>query len=196
MVRMSSVDLEQRLSFEERHTLLGVARRSIDEGLRAGTPLEVDVAEYAGQLREVRACFVTLRMADDALRGCIGSSEAVRPLVADVAHNAWAAANSDPRFDPLRPEEFAALHVHISVLNPLEPLPAKSEEELLEHIRPGIDGLLVQEGSQRGTLLPAVWESLPDARRFLYEVRRKAGLPGNYWSASLSFSRYTAESFD
>ena len=193
---MSSADPEQRLNAEERRILLQLARSSIDAGLQSGEALAPESSAYTGELCEDGACFVTLRMSNGDLRGCIGSSEAVRPLVADVAYHAWAAAFRDPRFDPVCREEFDDLHVHISVLSSLEPLPAGSEQELLERLRPGVDGLFVQEGSRRSTLLPAVWDMLPDAKRFVYEVRRKAGLPGDYWSASLSFFRYTAESFD
>lgn len=193
---MSSADTQHRLADDERRILLQLARSSIEAGLLRGAPLAPDHSAYTGELCEHRACFVTLRMSDKALRGCIGSTEAVRSLVADVADNAWAAAFRDPRFDPLCRDEFDDVHVHISILSPLEPLSAGSEQELLEVLRPGIDGLFVREGSRRGTLLPAVWDMMPDAERFLCEVRRKAGLPGDYWSASLSFFRFTAESFD
>ncbi|MDA0336507.1 MAG: AmmeMemoRadiSam system protein A [bacterium] len=193
---MSSAEPPRRLDDEARRLLLRLAHDSIDAGLRTGAPLRIDPADYTGELGAERACFVTLRMSDKSLRGCIGSMEAVRILAADVAGNAWAAASQDPRFAPLRRDEYHELHVHISVLSPLEPLTVRSQRELLEGIRPGIDGLLVREGNRRGTLLPAVWEVLHDAGRFVFEVRRKAGLPGDYWSPTMTFHRYTAESFD
>lgn len=196
MAPMSSAEPTRRLDDEARRILLRLAHDSIDAGLRTGAALSVNPDDYTGELSADRACFVTLRKFDASLRGCIGSSEAVRSLAADVAHNAWAAASQDPRFAPVRRDEYADLHVHISVLSPLEVLVAKSEQELIEQVRPGVDGLLVQEGSRRGTLLPAVWEAVSDVGRFLFEVRRKAGLPGDYWSPSLTFYRYTAESFD
>jgi uncharacterized protein len=196
MAPMSSAEPRTRFNAEARRLLLRLAHDSIAEGLRTGAALPVQPADYDGELCAHRGSFVTLRMSDHSLRGCIGSSEAVRPLVVDVAHNAWAAASQDPRFEPLRSDEYEDLHIHVSVLSPLEPLHAGSAEELLEQVRPGIDGLLVQEGSRRATLLPAVWEMLPEADRFIYELRRKAGLPGDYWSSTLTFHRYTAESFD
>jgi AmmeMemoRadiSam system protein A len=140
------------LGDEERRILLQLARSSIDAGLLRGAPLTPDPSAYTGELCEHRTSFVTLRMSDKALRGCIGSTEAVRSLVADVAYNAWAAAFRDPRFDPLCRDEFDDVNVHISVLSPLEPLPAGSEKELLERLRPGIDGLFVREGSRQGHL--------------------------------------------
>jgi AMMECR1 domain-containing protein len=54
----------------------------------------------------------------------------------------------------------------------------------------------LEEGSRRSTFLPAVWESLPDARQFLQQLRRKAGLPADYWSDTIQFSRYRSETVD
>lgn len=176
--------------------MLRIARDAIDRGLRGEGALPMPLDGYGKDLLQERASFVTLRMTEDRLRGCIGSSEAVRPLAADVAHNAWAAAFQDPRFQPLLRHEFDDLHIDISVLSPLERLVVSSEDELLDIVRAGVDGLLVQEGSRRGTLLPAVWDALSDKQRFVFEVRRKAGLSGDYWSDTMKWYRYTAESFD
>lgn len=172
--------------------LTGVARASIAEGHRTGAPLEVDPERFDPALQVRGASFVTLRIGD-ALRGCTGSLEPVRPLVADVAHQAFCAAFLDPRFEPLREEEHARLRVHVSVLGPRERLCVSSEEELLATLRPGVDGLVLEEGSLRATFLPAVWAQLPSPREFLQQLRRKAGLPDGYWSRTLSVSRYTVQ---
>jgi AmmeMemoRadiSam system protein A len=174
---------------EERAALLDVARGSVACGLREGRALEVDPAEYAAPLRALRACFVTLRIAGE-LRGCTGRLEPEFPLVVDVARNAYRSAFGDPRFAPLRAEELGGLDYHISVLGPREPLPADSERELLEKLRPGIDGLVLRDGSAAATFLPSVWENLGEPRRFLHELQRKAGLPAGHWSPTLRFERY------
>ena len=140
----------------------------------------------------MRASFVTLKRGGQ-LRGCIGSLEAFRPLIVDVADRAFSAGFRDPRFQPLGETELADLEIEISVLSPLEPFPVKSEDDLVARVRPGIDGLLVQMGSARGTLLPSVWESLPDPRIFVRHVKRKAGLPEDLWSPEMSWSRFTTE---
>ncbi len=173
--------------------LVDVAWRAVRAGLDDGAPLVVRAADYPDQLRTPRATFVTLQRRGD-LRGCIGSLVARRPLVEDVAHNAYAAAFSDPRFPPLARHELEGLDVHLSVLSPMEPLTFRSEADLLGQIRPGVDGLLLEEGRHVGTFLPSVWESLPDAETFWRALKRKAGLPADYWSPSLRVSRYTAAS--
>jgi len=150
--------------------------------------------ELPSELKEERATFVTLTIAG-ALRGCIGMLEACRPLVEDVVENARAAAFGDPRFEPLSKEEFDQLEIHISVLSPPEEMNFSSEADLLAQIRPGEDGLILQEGGRRGTFLPSVWEELPDKELFLMHLKMKAGLPNTYWSDTLLVSRYTAEYF-
>lgn len=141
------------------------------------------------------ASFVSLHDAAGVLRGCIGSIAARRPLVADVTANARAAALEDPRFDPVAAHELAGLQIEISLLSPLEPLAVASRDELLAALRPGADGLLLEEGRWRATFLPDVWEQLQDPERFLAHLERKAGLPAGEWSAARRAWRYTTTSF-
>ena len=118
----------------------------------------------------------------------------MQPLIEDVAENAWAAAFRDPRFAPLSQAEFPRLEIHISILSPPQAMSYSSQQDLLTQIRPGIDGLILEEGYRRGTFLPSVWESLPEAADFLSHLKLKAGLPANYWSDKIKVSRYTSES--
>jgi AmmeMemoRadiSam system protein A len=176
-------------------SLRGVARSAIEHGLCWHSPLELDPMRFPPELREPGASFVTLRR-QGSLRGCTGSLEATRPLVCDVARNAHRSAFGDPRFAALTEPELEHLEIHVSLLSPLEPLPADSERELLERLRPGVDGLVLREGSHNATFLPAVWESLPEPRDFLEHLREKAGLPHGHWSESLRFERYTTADAD
>lgn len=184
----------QTLSASDRATLLDVARTSIQHGLRHGRALAVNPDDYPETLRPLRATFVTLELGGQ-LRGCIGALVAYQPLVQDVAAHAYAAAFEDPRFPPLRPDEFPNLEIFISVLSPPEPMRFSSEEDLLAQIRPGVDGLILQFRHYRATFLPAVWESLPDPYVFLAQLKHKAGLPLDFWSPELRVERYTTEYF-
>jgi AmmeMemoRadiSam system protein A len=177
-----------------RARLMQVARRSVAYGLEHGQALPVAVGEFPEELRAPRASFVTLHL-HGQLRGCIGSLEAFRPLVEDVAQNAYAAAFRDPRFPPVGPQEVADLAYHLAVLSPPEALPLRSEAELLQVLRPGVDGLILQEGWRRGTFLPAVWESLPRPEDFVTHLKLKAGLPPDHWSDTIKVYRYTTEAF-
>jgi AmmeMemoRadiSam system protein A len=190
---MASTD-QPLLNEDLRSELLDIAAESIRHGLTQGGPLPVYVENYSPELQQQRACFVTLHRSGN-LRGCIGHLEAIQALVKDVADNAYAAAFRDPRFPPVNPEEVNNLDIHISVLTPSEPLEFDSEQDLLGKIRPGVDGLILEEKNHRGTFLPSVWESLPQPRDFLQHLKLKAGLPGNYWSDRIRIYRYTSESF-
>ena len=173
--------------------LLEIARTSIVHGLENGAPFPVVLEDEAPTLQETRATFVTLEL-KGKLRGCIGTLEARNPLAEDVSEHAFAAAFEDPRFSPVAAGEAGQLDIHISILSPPEPLPCTDEADLLAKLRPGRDGLILQEGRRRATFLPAVWEDLPDPRQFLAHLKLKAGLGKDYWSKTLHFWRYEAES--
>lgn len=174
-------------------TLLSLAEYAIRHGLDQGKPPAVEPSDYPPELVEPRASFVTLTERGQ-LRGCIGSLEATRPLVADVAHNAYAAAFEDPRFPPVTREEVVQLDLKVEVLTPAEPLPFTDEEDLIERLHPGEDGLvLLGPGGRRSTFLPTVWETLPDPRQFLAHLKQKAGLPADYPAEQLSVQRYRSE---
>jgi AmmeMemoRadiSam system protein A len=180
---------------KQKQTLLQLAKTSIQHGLDTGRALPVKLEDYESELREQGACFVTLQI-NNQLRGCIGSLEAYRPLVEDVADNAFAAAFRDPRFPKLSEDEYDHLHYHISVLDKPQPMSFSSEQDLLQQIRPGIDGLVLQDKHNKGTFLPSVWESLPDAESFLEHLKLKAGLSPGYWSDTIKVERYTVEDIE
>jgi AmmeMemoRadiSam system protein A len=179
---------------EQQGILLELAERAIRHALETGRALQVDPADFEEPLQVPAACFVTLKKQGE-LRGCIGSLEAHRSMVEDVAHNADSAAFSDPRFPPLREEELAGLELDISLLTPAEEIHFSSEADLLSQIRPGIDGLIIEEGYRRGTFLPSVWEQLPRPEQFLQHLKLKAGLPPDHWSGNIRVSRYTTQIF-
>jgi AmmeMemoRadiSam system protein B/AmmeMemoRadiSam system protein A len=170
--------------------LLAHARSAIAEALR----LAAHPAPERSFLQRPGASFVTLRSAG-SLRGCIGSLQPRRPLGADVRANAVAAAFDDPRFAPLRAAEYDSIDIEVSLLSAAAPLPVASECDLHARLRAGVDGLILELDSRRSTFLPQVWEMLPGAREFVDELKRKAGLPREYWSDELRFSRYTVEKF-
>jgi AmmeMemoRadiSam system protein A len=186
--------MENEYSKTEQQQLLQLARASITHKLRYATELQVQADDFPPHLRELRACFVTLKM-ETQLRGCIGGMEATQPLVIEVAARACDAAFRDPRFTPVQANEFDQLNIHISVLNPMEPVAFTNREDLLRQLRPGIDGLLIEDGPYHGTFLPAIWEALPKKEDFLKQLMLKAGLPSDYWSSTLRIHRYTCSSF-
>jgi len=165
--------------------LLRLARAAI--GTQLGQPATAR-ADHA-RLEEPGASFVTLHR-DGRLRGCIGSLEAHRPLGLDVRENALAAAFRDPRFAPLAVEEFEHTRVEVSLLTPAMAISFRDEADFLAQLRPGVDGIVFQYGRHRSTFLPQVWESLPEPQQFMQQLKRKAGLPPNFWHEAVSIARY------
>lgn len=180
------------LDVEDARSLIEVARASIKHGFATDQPVDIEPLEFSNRLIQPAASFVTLNITGQ-LRGCIGSVEARRPLVQDVAHNAFAAAFRDPRFPPLAEPELHRLEIHISVLGSPVPLSVASEEELLTALRPGVDGLILEESTFRSVFLPQVWDTLPEPDEFLEHLKQKAGLPTGYWSPQLRFRRFIVE---
>lgn len=163
------------LNAEHKRHLLELARGSIRRGLEGGGPVRPLVHDYDSPLRAIRAVFTTLTL-EGRLRGCIGTTEALSPLVTAVADSAYSAAFRDPRFTPLPPEEYAGIEVSLSLLTPAEPLAFESERGLLAQIRPGLHGLTIAAGGRKATFLPSVWEQITAPEEFLLHLKHKAGL--------------------
>lgn len=163
------------LSIEHQTRLLTTARISIRHGLEKSAGLQLSVDDYPESLREIRATFVTLKIANQ-LRGCIGTTEAIAPLVVSVSDNAFASAFRDPRFQPLTHDEFNLVHIGISILTPNTPVAFTCEYDLFAQLRPGVDGLIIEKNNYRATFLPSVWEQLPNPEDFLRQLKLKAGM--------------------
>jgi len=165
--------------------VLTLARSAIAEQLGIG---RLEAMSHA-TLEQPSSTFVTLRQAGQ-LRGCVGSLHRLRTLRDDVRANAVAAAFRDPRFGPLEASELPQTSVEVSLLSVNEPIEAASEDELISRLRPGLDGVTLQYGGHRATLLPQVWHQLPEARDFLAALKIKAGLAEDFWSSGVRVSRY------
>ena len=192
---MEPLPSPEPLSASDGDVLLDIADRSIREGLAGRRALRIEVESLPERLARPGAAFVTVRVADQ-LNGCIGSIEPVAPLGVAVGRHAWDAAFSDPRLPALRTEEYGQTAIEVSVLSPLEPIAARSEEELLAAIRPFEDGLVIAAHGRRGLFLPVVWESLPDPREFLRHLQDKAGLRPGWWPADMTAHRFNVQKFE
>ena len=186
---MSSSELVNQ---HDARLLLKLAGESIEHYFQTTRKLGLDLNKLPGRLRQPGAAFVTLTL-NGRLRGCIGRLEAMQALAQDVIENARLAAFNDPRFAPLTEKERNEITISISILSLAEPMQFTSEQDLLNQIRPGVDGLILEEGVYRGTFLPSVWESLPEPGEFLRHLKQKAGLHETYWSRSVQVLRYATQ---
>lgn len=179
-------------SRSQKQQMLRLARDAIAEAL--GVAEHRVPTQHAQWLQLPAATFVTLTL-NGELRGCIGTLEAHRPLVDDIAHNAVSAALHDPRFPPLTAAQLAEIEIHISILSRPQPLPVTDKQDLLRRLRPGTDGLVLQDGLYRATFLPQVWAQLPEPEAFLRHLNLKAGLAADHWSDTLGFQVYQVVEF-
>lgn len=186
---------ETNLTPEEKQILLRLARQSIEQVVDNQPLPALRLEDYPLALQAEGASFVTLTIYGE-LRGCIGVLAPYQPLVQDVCEHAAAAALEDPRFPPVRTAEVPHLVIEISRLTPPEPFLYKSTQELLDRLRPGIDGVVLRDGFRRATFLPQVWEHLPDKADFLSHLCNKMGAPANLWQRkNLQVELYEVEEF-
>lgn len=145
--------------------LPSVARTALRAFVRGGSPECIRLGPPA-------PVFVTLRLADGGLRGCVGSTEATTATVTEeTTRSAILAASRDPRFPELTAEELPALRIEVSVLLPAEAVVSVAELE------PQRYGVIVREqvGRRQGLLLPGI-DGIDDAATQVAIACRKAGL--------------------
>jgi AmmeMemoRadiSam system protein A len=185
----------ERLTAEEKSTLLKLARGALESGVRGQKLPSLDQDSLTPRLREPGASFVTLTI-NGELRGCIGALEPYQPLADDVCEHAIAAALQDFRFPNVEPEELTQIAVEVSRLTPPVPLEYTTPEDLLSKLRPGVDGVVLRDGRRRATFLPQVWEKVPDPADFLDNLCYKMGAqPGIWRKKHLEVLIYQVEEF-
>ncbi|MEI6986298.1 MAG: AmmeMemoRadiSam system protein B [Rhodospirillaceae bacterium] len=183
-----------RLSDAHRAILVEAARLGLVHAANTGRAMPVDVAAYPLVLRAVRRTFVTLTQ-NGALRGCVGSLAASGTLIEDVVNNSFRAAMQDPRFKPMTVAEVDSTAITVSILSHPRPITFTSERDLLEQLRPEVDGLILRDRDRQSLFLPKVWHDLPMPAQFLAHLKQKAGMPVNGISPTLQALRFTAETF-
>jgi hypothetical protein len=187
--------LARELDEKDGHKLLEVAIAGVRSAVSGKAVPQALVNTFPRALQRPGAAFVTLTK-HGRLRGCLGSLQAFRPLVLDVAERSHSAAISDPRFPAVQQSELDALHVEVAVLTPLVSLAFAARDEMLAQLRPGIDGLIIEDKGHRATFLPKVWDEIPDPGQFLARLLQKARLPADHWSAGMRAWRYQTVRFN
>jgi len=189
------VDID-KLTEEEGKYLLSVARQTIEERLLGQEGQAQSDADLSPKFSENRGTFVTLTE-NGALRGCIGHIIPQESMIQGVRENAINAAFRDPRFSPLSREEWKKVKVEVSILTNPKSLDYTDADDLLNKLRPGIDGLIIKKGFNQATFLPQVWDQLPDEKEFLRHLCLKAGLNRDAWKHDrLEISVYQAQAFE
>lgn len=171
---------------QQRKRLLKIARDSIENYLKKGKKLDINVEDT--KLKSEQGAFVTLKKHGE-LRGCIGRIESDSPLYLVVSNMAVQSATGDPRFPCLKKEEIGDITIEISVMS------KPREMENIDEIEIGTHGLIVRKGAYSGLLLPQVaTEYNWGKKEFLENTCYKAGLPKNAWKDAKVY-KFSAEVF-
>lgn len=177
------------LTKEERTYLLNIARQSIKLAVNKKIPPVPN--DCPAVFRMPSGAFVTIHKFGE-LRGCIGYIEATKPIIDTIVETASHAAMNDPRFKPVSIDELEDLELEISILSHLKEITDLNEIEV------GTHGIVMEQGANRGLLLPQVaTEYNWDRDTFLSQAARKAGLPYDAWKkGNTRISIFTAEIFN
>ena len=184
---MKNLDSSVQLKEESLPSVPALARLAVETFVVSGVQLTATPADAAGILAAPGACFVSIKTRTGDLRGCIGTVEPTKLVLADeVIMNAISAATRDPRFPPVSTDELPNLVYSVDLL-------AAPEPANFEDLDPAIYGVIVEDetGYARGLLLP----DIPGVNTVAQQVEiaaRKAGIaPGK----PLKLSRFRVERF-
>lgn len=152
------------------HPLAQLARRAIKAYVTRQEVIPApEGAERSPEMEERAGVFVSLKKRGE-LRGCIGTWQSTQPDVAhEVIANAIAAATHDPRFPPVQPNELDGLDISVDLLSPLQ------EVSSLDELDPRRYGVVVEQGWQRGLLLPDL-PQITSPETQVEIAKRKAGI--------------------
>jgi len=186
------------LNEQHGRVLLRLARQTIEEqlGLSPTHPVQPDELDDS-DLRQHRGVFVTLNKRG-MLRGCIGSLLGVESILDGVRRHTVNAALHDLRFPMVTGDEAEELQIDISVLTPPQNFEYSDGDDLVQKLRPHVDGVILKvPGGAGATFLPQVWDQLPVPEMFLDHLCLKAGLTKDSWrSGELTVQTYQVQHFE
>ena len=135
------------LEFKDKYVEL--AKNTIEKYIREKEIYDPSDSELTDEMRSTRAgAFVSIHK-NGALRGCIGTISSVYSCIGqEIIENAVAASTRDPRFNPIKADELAALEISVDVLSDAEDISSKDELDVKKY------GVIVTKGLKRGLLLP------------------------------------------
>lgn len=148
----------------EKEYLLKIARETLKKHFYDGEKLEPQTVNQ--KLWEKQGVFVSLYKGKE-LKGCIGFTEPAESVILAVRDNVLSAIR-DSRFSPVMAEELEDIKIEISILT-------DPEKVNYEDIKTG-DGVIIEQGTNKATYLPQVWQELPDREKFFSSLCQKAGL--------------------
>jgi len=166
-----------------------VVEASAAPGNGAEARLERLLAGLPEELQRPAGVFVTLREGH-ALRGCVGTVQADRPVYLATLANAVNASRNDGRFPPVAPDEVPRLTVEVSVLSATQPVGSWQDVQVGQH------GVLLAKDGRRAVFLPEVATEQGWGREeTLSQLARKAGLDADAWREGAEIAVFTTQHY-
>ena len=179
--QLDTVEARRLIALRENEdAYVHLARLSVETFIRTDKRAELP-ADLPEELRTRRAgAFVTLHK-DGALRGCIGTIEAMTPCLGEeILHNAVSAASQDPRFPAVEEYELPSLEYSVDVLTEPEKIDSPAQLDVRRY------GVIVVDGDKRGLLLPDL-DGIDSVEEQISIAKRKAGIAENITPRLLRF---------
>jgi AmmeMemoRadiSam system protein A len=162
--------LENRKAHEDAYVRL--ARLSVETYVTGGHRARLPEGLPTQMTVRRAGVFVSLHK-NGQLRGCIGTTSATTPSVAEeILQNGVSACAQDPRFDPVTAEELELLEYSVDVLGEAEPIDSPEQLDVKRY------GVIVSNGRRRGLLLPDL-EGVETVEEQISIAKRKAGIRPN-----------------
>jgi len=169
----------ESISDEDGRYLVKMARDTVSQYIKNSNKISDQI--FKEKFRFNAGVFVTIND-KSGLRGCIGFPLAVKKLSDALIDAAISASTDDPRFPSIAQNELNDLVFEVTVLSDTEEISTNSLDEIINEIKIGRDGLIIEKNSQSGLLLPQVpVEYNWDVKDFLNHTCHKAGLPSDSW---------------
>ena len=147
-------------------------------------PIQISDTTIAGAADiPVFGCFVSIKR-KGKLRGCCGFLGRRSTLSTAIQESAKTSATGDVRMPSVSMSELEFLDFEIWLLYGQQAVTAQGEDRI-DAVEIGKHGLQIQQGQNRGLLLPGVaTDHGLDSEGFLRQVCMKAGLPPTAWRES------------
>lgn len=169
MIRRASTATTD-MAIKHSHPLVLLAQATIREYLLYERVLSPSIP-LTQEMQEKAGVFVSLKK-DGLLRGCIGTiSPTMSNVAEEVIQNAINAASKDYRFPPVQRDELNQLDCTVDVLSPLEPIQDLQDLDSKRY------GVLVENGTRKGLLLPDLPEVTSAEQQISIAKRKAAILP-------------------
>ena len=182
------------LSLDDGNKAVKLARDVTEQFVKNNTLIS---SHLKGIFEEKQGAFVTLHTyPGHNLRGCIGIPLPIMTLREAIIESAKSATR-DPRFPPLEESEINSIIIEVTILTKPELIKVEKPQDYLINIEIGKDGLIAEQGFNKGLLLPQVpveqgWEK----EEFLSHTCIKAGLlPDAWFDKSTKIFKFSGQIF-